>query len=180
MSNELNLEEKIAQMDDKLNQLLQMHSASPSSEDNHLLLQRENGYLRQALEISDRQQTLLQAELIDYQQTLEILEERQQVLQTEMTQLRQILSQQETQIEMLRQALSQSQEYGQELESQLAQVQKNQQDPELPSRPRPQGLLPEILAEQLGISTAEIFQKWRSGQLQGWHLGRDQRFYPAR
>lgn len=179
MSDELSLEERISQIDDKLNQLLEIYQDSQGR--NHEdLLKRENDYLHQSLEISDRQKTLLQQEIIHYKQSLDSLETHQQELQTELAQVRQILIQQQTQIEILRQALTQSQEYAQELERQLAQVQKSQQENELPPRPRPQGILPDVLAEKLGLSTVEVFQQWRAGKLQGWHLGRDQRFYPAR
>ncbi|MDJ1176306.1 hypothetical protein [Roseofilum capinflatum] len=176
---QFNLEEKIAQIEAKLDQLLVESSRAESEEKDHFI-QRENDYLHQALEISDRQKSLLQQELSHYQQSLESLEEHQQELQTELTQVRQILIQQETQIEMLRQALTQSQEYAQAIETQLLQVQNSQREATLLPRPQLQGVLPEILAEKLGLSTAEVFQQWRSGKLQGWHLGRDQRFYPAR
>lgn len=179
MSDQLSLEERISQIDDKLNQLLEIYQ-DPQGRNQEDLLKQENDYLHQSLEISDRQKTLLQQELIHYKQSLDSLETHQQELQTELAQVRQILIQQQTQIEMLRQALTQSQEYAQELELQLAQVQKSQREIELPAPPRPQGILPNLLAEKLGLSTAELFQQWRAGQLQGWHLGRDQRFYPAR
>lgn len=175
----MSLEERMSQIEDKLNQLLQMYQ-DPQGRDKEDLLKRENDYLHQSLEISDRQKTLLQQELIQYQHNLDTLETHQQELQTELAQVRQILVQQQTQIGMLRQALTQSQEYAQELELQLAQVQKSQRQTQSPVPPRPQGILPDILAEKLGLSTAELFQQWRAGKLQGWHLGRDQRFYPAR
>jgi chromosome segregation ATPase len=179
MSHEFSLEERISQIDDKLNCLLQMYR-DPQCRGKEELLKRENDYLHQSLEISDRQKTLLQEQLTQYQHNLDTLEMQQQELQTELAQVRQMLIQQQTQIEMLRQALTQSQEYAQKLELELAQVQKSQRQTEPPDPPRPQGILADSLAEKLGLSTAELFQQWRAGKLQGWHLGRDQRFYPAR
>ncbi|MBP0029620.1 hypothetical protein PN466_08435 [Roseofilum reptotaenium CS-1145] len=176
---DLTLEERIVQVDAKLDQLLQMHSYAESGGAEHFL-KRENDYLHQALEMSDRQKVLLQQELTHYQHSVQSLEQQRQELQTELTQVRQILIQQETQIEILRQALTQSQDYAQEIEAQLAQVQKRKEETEASAKPRLEGIFPEILAEKLGISTAEVFQQWRAGELQGWHLGRDQRFYPAR
>ncbi len=182
----LSLEQWIEQVNTKLHTLLQRRDrTSPmgSLEVEIDTLKRENHYLREALAIADRHQALLQQTLGTHQQTLPALEQEKQHLHNQLKEMGQTLVNQEVQLQILQKALSESQKYAQQLEKAIAQL-REESNPagswEHQPRPQPQSLLPEELAQQLGLSVPEIFQRWRSGKLEGWHLGRDQRFYAVR